>query len=71
MENTIEKFAIGTIVYLKSGSPAMTVGGYEKNHETKIETGNVSCQWFWEDRVNQYFFPHETLTSEKPKSNPF
>jgi len=69
MENTIEKFAIGTIVYLKSGSPAMTVSEYYKEYSTNIETGGVSCHWFWEDKVHQYLFQHDELTATNPHKN--
>jgi len=51
-------FPVGTIVYLKSGSPAMTV---ELNDIDLL----VHVVWF-EFQVYREFFPEATLTLERP-----
>lgn len=49
---------IGTVVWLKSGGPAMTVS-YQTN------TG-VFCIWFLEGKVTGSELSEETLTTENP-----
>jgi uncharacterized protein YodC (DUF2158 family) len=63
MENpTSNPLAIGTVVYLKSGSPAMTISKDGAQHpESRIE-----CMWFIESRLNRDYFTTATLTTTNP-----
>lgn len=63
MENT-KKIEQGSIVYLKSGSPAMTVGSTSADNR-------LECVWFIESRLERDWFAEGTLTTERPTSNPF
>lgn len=49
------KLNIGDVVYLKSGSPAMTVNRIYENR------GNVECVWFVENQEKAFIFNQETL----------
>jgi uncharacterized protein YodC (DUF2158 family) len=49
---------IGTIVWLKSGGPAMTV--------SEISSSDIFCVWFVEGKKTGDEFPEESLTTEKP-----
>jgi uncharacterized protein YodC (DUF2158 family) len=56
-----EKIEVGDIVYLKSGSPAMTVYLIDDNY--------INCVWFdkGQDRVPKYTgFVPKSLTKENP-----
>jgi uncharacterized protein YodC (DUF2158 family) len=59
-------FKIGDVVYLKSGSPAMTVR----------ETGNVdgqslvACTWFEGNKKFEGEYQEEQLTKQDPKTFP-
>lgn len=48
----------GTIVWLKSGGPAMTV--------SNKSTGGVVCVWFVEKQIYKSGFSVESLTTEEP-----
>jgi uncharacterized protein YodC (DUF2158 family) len=54
-------FTKGDVVYLKSGSPAMTVRG-----NAWYEDGSLDCYWFLCGEVRHYGFASEQLTKEKP-----
>ncbi|ENV98320.1 DUF2158 domain-containing protein [Acinetobacter bereziniae] len=56
------KFNIGDVVYLKSGSPAMTINRLIE------ERGNVECVWFVENEQKQFIFNEDTLIPKDPKS---
>ncbi len=49
----------GKVVYLKSGSPSMTVGA-ETSHGFK-------CQWFVGSELKEGYFMQEQLTETKPE----
>jgi uncharacterized protein YodC (DUF2158 family) len=51
--------AIGSIVWLKSGSPKMTVS-------SKIYNGDYKCHWFVGDELKQGDFSESELTKEMP-----
>jgi uncharacterized protein YodC (DUF2158 family) len=51
---------IGDIVYLKSGSPKMTIGSIDKS--------SVTCVWFNGTQKLEGFFNPESLTKENPIS---
>lgn len=42
----MEKFKLGAVVALNSGSPAMTVTGYVQLGAMGHPVGNVICEWF-------------------------
>ena len=50
----------GSIVYLKSGSPAMTIGA-------KTATG-WSCSWFVGNEIKEHTFTEEQLTETNPSA---
>ncbi|MDO7187303.1 DUF2158 domain-containing protein [Acinetobacter baumannii] len=58
----MSKFNIGDVVYLKSGSPAMTVNRIFE------ERGTVECVWFVENEQKQFIFNADTLIPKD--SNP-
>jgi len=57
-------FQIGDVVYLKSGSPAMTV------NKIIEERGNIECTWFIDNKLEKNIFVSETLTKENPRPKP-
>lgn len=57
-------FAVGTVVYLKSGSPAMTVNSIRGSSQTGRNF--VSVEWFNEAELKRDCFDPECLTTEKP-----
>ncbi len=56
----MSKFNIGDVVYLKSGSPAMTVNRIFE------ERGTVECVWFVENEQKQFIFSADTLIPKNP-----
>ena len=50
----------GSIVYLKSGSPAMTLGEL-------YTTGAYKCAWFVSDEYKEAYFALDQLTGTNPK----
>lgn len=52
----------GKVVYLKSGSPAMTVG-YENSQGWR-------CNWFVGTELKEGYFDTEQLTETKPEVPP-
>lgn len=59
------KFKIGESVYLKSGSPEMSV--YEPIEFGGTFTGDYYCQWFAGKKLEKGRFAEESLTSTNPK----
>lgn len=49
----------GMVVYLKSGSPAMTVGN-------EMSNSNWQCSWFHGTELRQGTFHARQLTDKKP-----
>ncbi|OGU67259.1 MAG: hypothetical protein A2499_15900 [Stygiobacter sp. RIFOXYC12_FULL_38_8] len=58
----MNNFKIGDVVYLKSGSPAMTVTSLSEDH----------CHVAWHDQGKEHtgYYPLEALTKENPNSVP-
>ena len=56
-----KKFKEGDIVLLKSGSPKMTVMGYEPKDGL-----NVNCTWFDKSEVKEKSFNENLLQNYKP-----
>lgn len=61
MEN--ELFDVGDVVWLKSGSPAMTI------LNTRRDTNATACQWFDKNDLKEGRFDKRQLTKEKPKGD--
>ena len=64
-----QKFKVGDVVTLKSGSPKMTVS--EINYKLRYGTGNVdvftgfvNCTWFLEDVLKEATFHQDVLQTE-------
>lgn len=55
-----ERLAIGAIVWLKSGSPKMTVKHYR---ETAHDYG---CSWFVGNEIKEHHFTGDQLTTDDP-----
>ena len=59
----MSKYKIGDKVKLKSGGPVMTV------HETNViiakYRGNLRCQWFAGKKLEEGYFPDESLEEAK------
>nr|WP_279088461.1 DUF2158 domain-containing protein [Comamonas thiooxydans] len=62
------KFAVGTIVKLKSGGPAMTVRNSNKHMQTKEFNGTYDCQWFAGKKSESDRFPEDSLELVKPET---
>lgn len=58
-----EKFSVGDTVYLKSGSPALTVRFYSKGHGTQQNT--VMVDWFLQGEHNTAAFIENQLVFEQ------
>lgn len=56
MAQTLET---GDVVWLKSGSPSMTVKFVNKQ-------GTLTCTWFVDNEVREHGFEAEQLTTENP-----
>lgn len=54
----------GTVVWLKSGSPAMTVVGLTNGSETAYD-----CQWFVGNVLEAEAFERDVLTKVDPNSS--
>jgi uncharacterized protein YodC (DUF2158 family) len=54
------KFAVGDVVQLKSGGPAMTVSS-----DGGQSSDRIFCEWFWNNELRSAHFPPETLTIAK------
>ena len=65
------KFQPGDIVKLKSGSPDMTVEGYEAlwAGDSSIETENVHCAWFDGKTMHKELFQQNALEIVKQPSS--
>ena len=50
----------GSIVWLKTGGPAMTV-------KFKNSMGEWLCSWFVDEDVKEHSFTEEQLTEEEPE----
>jgi uncharacterized protein YodC (DUF2158 family) len=59
-------FKIGDLVYLKSGSPAMTV----KKTDNVNGQSLVTCTWFEGNKKFEEEFQEELLTKQDPKIIP-
>ena len=57
-----QKFADGTIVYLKSGSPAMTINVFHN------PTRRYRCVWFVGTELNYGEFYEDALTDTNPSN---
>jgi len=55
------KFEPGDVVYLKSGSPELTVERYDEEDEHTV------VRWMADGEVRATGFPAACLTKEKPK----
>ena len=55
-----QKFSKGTIVWLKSGGPAMTINVFHN------PTKRYRCKWFVGTELNYGEFYEEALTDTKP-----
>jgi uncharacterized protein YodC (DUF2158 family) len=62
------KFAVGTIVKLKSGGPDMTVREPHVHHSTDEFLGNYYCQWFAGKKSESDRFPEDSLELVPPKA---
>lgn len=61
------KFAVGTIVKLKSGGPDMTIQKTTVNMKDEF-TGSYRCQWFAGKKSEADMFPEDSLDVVKPES---
>lgn len=69
MAEVEQKFKVGDIVTLKSGSPKMTISkldlklriGGTNSGKFDVFTGNVDCQWFVETTINTATFNQDSL----------
>jgi uncharacterized protein YodC (DUF2158 family) len=55
-----QKFTDGSIVYLNTGSPAMTISSFHK------PTQRYRCDWFVGEKPEFGEYPETSLVSEKP-----
>lgn len=55
-----QPFQTGTVVYLKAGSPPMTVNGLRRND------GLVTVEWFDASGLHREAFDHECIFEETP-----
>lgn len=62
------KYAVGTIVKLKSGGPAMTVKSTTRHHDSKEFLGNYDCQWFAGKKCEADRFPEDSLELFVPQT---
>ena len=58
-----QKFTDGTVVYLKSGSPAMTINSYH------TPTGRYRCVWFVGSDLKHGEFYEDALTDTNPSND--
>ena len=56
-----QKFKVGDIVKLKSGSPKITVTTIIISAKTKMPNGFVTCTWFVDTKLNSDDFNQDTL----------
>lgn len=61
------KFAVGTIVKLKSGGPEMTVQKATVNVSDQF-TGSYRCQWFAGKKAEADIFPEDSLEVVQPEA---
>ena len=64
MTDNKEDIKLGDVVYLKSGSPAMTV-----TEELNEEESEMLCQWFDKSHPESGVFNMFSLTKNKPSVN--
>jgi len=57
----MQEFKVGDIVRLISGGPEMTVAVVKAQHVIPSYLGRVSCQWFGGKKLEQGYFPAESL----------
>ncbi|MDP9877822.1 uncharacterized protein YodC (DUF2158 family) [Variovorax boronicumulans] len=62
------KFAVGTIVKLKSGGPDMTVREPLIHYTSEEFLGSYSCQWFAGKKSEVDKFPEDSLELVKPEA---
>lgn len=62
------KFAVGTIVKLKSGGPDMTVKEPSIRYTTEEFLGSYTCQWFAGKKAEADMFPEDSLELVKPEA---
>lgn len=60
----MSKYNIGDKVRLKSGGPVMTVHELDVNHPVTYR-GNMRCQWFAGKKLEEGYFPDESLEEVK------
>ena len=56
-----QKFKVGDIVTLKSGSPKMTVTKIIISEKTKMPNGFIKCTWFVDTSLNNNDFKQDAL----------
>ncbi len=63
----MEELKKGTIVYLNSGSPPMTV----RNNNVNVDSleGDINCSWFDGNGLHEGNFAKEQLTTEEKRIN--
>lgn len=69
MAEVEQKFKVGDIVTLKSGSPKMTISkldmklriGGTNSGKFDVFTGNVECQWFVETELKSASFNQDSI----------
>tara|TARA_Y100000590_G_scaffold326365_1_gene370416 strand:- start:398 stop:598 length:201 start_codon:yes stop_codon:yes gene_type:complete len=57
------KFKDGDVVYLKSGSPAMTIAYYDETVQM------YHCKWFVSSELKYYDFREHELTKDNPNDS--
>ncbi|MDN4134049.1 YodC family protein [Pantoea ananatis] len=62
----VSKYKIGDKVKLKSGGPVMTVHQVSVHNPIQYR-GNLRCQWFAGKKLEEGYFPEESL--EEPKDD--
>ena len=60
----VSKYTKGDKVKLKSGGPVMTVHEVEVN-SPMLYRGNLRCQWFAGKKLEEGYFPEESLEEQK------
>lgn len=66
----MEEFKVGEIVYLVTGSPAMTVTDlYLPENKEFYEKRRIICSWFTGTAINAEGFHPLALTKNKPNAD--